>query len=109
MSVVDVRCELDMQTAPALTHLLVQEITADCRGLIVDLGGCEFLGSSGLAALLDGKRRAESTSTTMVLAGMNRIAIRALQATGLESMFQTYSTTDDAVSALSGSTSSHDR
>jgi hypothetical protein len=32
---------------------------------------------------------------------MNRIATRALQATGLESMFRTYPSAEEAVSALS--------
>jgi anti-anti-sigma factor len=102
ISVVEVRCELDMQTAPALAHLLVQELSAGCRALVVDLRGCEFLGSSGLAALVEGKHRADSRSTSMVLAATNRSAVRALQVTGLESMFETYPSTDDAVSALNG-------
>jgi anti-sigma B factor antagonist len=98
---IEVRCELDMLTGPSLTQLLLQELGDECRGLIVDMSGCEFLGSSGLAALLEGKQQADSTSIPIVLAGMNRIATRALQATGLESMFRTYPSAEEAVSALS--------
>lgn len=50
LSVIEVRCELDVLTAPSLTRLLLQELEDGCRGLIVDLSGCEFLGSSGLSA-----------------------------------------------------------
>jgi len=102
LCVIAVQCELDILTGPSLTQLLLQELDGDCRGLIVDMSGCEFLGSSGLAALLEGKQRAEDTSTPMVLAGMNRIASRALQATGLETMFPTYPSAQDAIAALSG-------
>jgi anti-sigma B factor antagonist len=101
LCVIEVRCELDMSTGPSLTQLLLQELGAECRGLIVDLSGCEFLGSSGLAALLEGKQQADSTSIPIVLAGMNRIATRALQATGLGSLFPTYPSTRDAAAALS--------
>jgi anti-anti-sigma factor len=62
LCVIEVRCELDMLTGPSLTQLLLQELGGECRGLIVDMSGCEFLGSSGLAALLEGKQQADSTS-----------------------------------------------
>jgi anti-sigma B factor antagonist len=101
LCVIEVRCELDMLTGPSLAQLLLQELGGECRGLIVDMGGCEFLGSSGLAALLEGKQQADSTAIPIVLAGMNRIATRALQATGLESVFRTYPSAEEAVSALS--------
>jgi anti-sigma B factor antagonist len=102
LCLIEVRCELDMQTGPSLTQLLVQELSGGCQGLIVDMSGCEFLGSSGLAALVEGKQQADSTSIPIVLAGLNRIAARALAATGLESMFQTYPSAEVAVLTLSG-------
>jgi anti-sigma B factor antagonist len=102
LCVIEVRCELDILTRSSFTQLLVQELGDECRGLIVDMAGCDFLGSSGLSALLEGKQQADSTSVPIVLAGMNRIASRALQVTGLEPMFPTYPTAAAAVSALSG-------
>jgi hypothetical protein len=38
------------------------------------MNGCEFLGSSGILALLEGKYQADNTSIPFVLAGTNRIA-----------------------------------
>lgn len=102
LCVIEVRCELDILAGPSLTRLLLQQLRGECRGLIVDLSGCEFLGSSGLSALLEGKQQADRTSIPIVLAGMKRIAARALQVTGLESMFPTYPSAAAAVTALSG-------
>jgi anti-sigma B factor antagonist len=102
LSVIEVRCELDALTAPSLRQLLGHELDSDCRALIVDMSGCEFLGSSGLAALVEGKQRADSASVSIVLAGPTRIASRALKATGLEPMFQIYPSTADAAAALVG-------
>ena len=102
LCVIEVRCELDILTGPSLTQLLIQELSGECRGLIVDMSGCNFLGSSGISALLESKQQADTTSVPFVLAGMNRIASRALQVTGLESMFLIYPSAAAAVSALSG-------
>jgi len=102
LCVVEVRCELDILAGPSLTQLLLQELSGECRGLIVDMSGCEFLGSSGMSALLEGKQRADSMAIPIVLASMKRIAARALQVTGLEPMFPTYPSAAAAVSALSG-------
>jgi len=102
LCVIEVRCELDILTGPSLTQLLIQELSGECRGLIVDMSGCNFLGSSGISALLESKQQADTTSVPFVLAGMNRIASRALQVTGLESMFPIHPSAAAAVSALSG-------
>jgi anti-sigma B factor antagonist len=102
LCVIEVRCELDILTGPSLTQLLIQELSGECRGLIVDMSGCNFLGSSGISALLESKQQADTTSVPIVLAGMNRIASRALQVTGLESMFPIYPSAAAAASALSG-------
>jgi anti-anti-sigma factor len=100
ISVLVVRCELDMQTAPSFKQLLVQELSGGCRALIVDLSECEFLGSSGLTALVEARDRADSTSTRVALAGMSRITSRALEATGLDSLFAIHPSVAGAVSTL---------
>jgi anti-anti-sigma factor len=99
--VLAVLCDLDMQTAPTFAQLLTQELDNGCRALIVDLSGCEFLGSSGLSALVTGKDRADSSATSLVLSGLSRVAARAIEATGLDSVFTTYASTDIAISTLS--------
>lgn len=102
LCVIEVRCELDILAGPSLTQLLLQELSGECRGLIVDMSGCEFLGSSGMSALLEAKQQADSMGIPVVLVGMKRIAARALQVTGLQSMFPTYPSAEEAVSALRG-------
>jgi anti-sigma B factor antagonist len=91
-----------MLTAPSLTESLAQQFTRGCQILVVDLSGCDFLGSSGLAVLVEARERAIETSTSFALAGLNRIASRALQATGIEGLFDIYPNAGDAVAALGG-------
>lgn len=100
--VLEVRCELDMLTAPPLKQLLLDELSTGCRALVIDLTECEFIGSSGLAALGEGRERANSTSTRVVLAGVRHIASRVLQLTGMAPLFDIYATASDALSAVGG-------
>jgi anti-sigma B factor antagonist len=100
MCVIRVNCELDMVTAPSLTQLLTQEVAAGHRAVVVDLAGCGFLGSSGLAALVAARDQAIRARTTLALAGLTAISARALEATALTPLFDTFPTVDDAVTAI---------
>jgi anti-sigma B factor antagonist len=68
--------------------------------LVVDFSGCGFLGSSGLAALVEARERSQATGVTLVLTGLNRVLTRALDATGLSGMFTVTPTLDDALTKL---------
>ena len=91
-----------MLTGPSLTGLFDRELHGGCRGVVVDLGGCSFLGSVGLAALVAGLQRADELGVPLVLAAVPRIAARALEVTGLASMFTSYPSGNDAAVALEG-------
>lgn len=72
--VITVACEVDMVTTPAFGQLLSQELAAGHPVLLVDLGGCEFMGSSGLAALMAARDQASQTGTQLALTGLTRNA-----------------------------------
>ena len=54
--VVAVRGELDIATSPGVRELLSDAATDQARPLVIDLGECEFIDSTGLAALLHGAK-----------------------------------------------------
>lgn len=98
--VIRVSGEVDMLTAPELAKLLRSQIEAGCRAVVVDLSRTQFLGSSGLAALLEAEQLA-GAKTRLVLAGpVNHIVARALELTGLDGRFSRYAGVDEAVMAL---------
>ena len=57
-SVVSVRGELDISSAPAFKQALDGARASDACTLVVDLAGLEFIDSTGLRVLLAGKQRA---------------------------------------------------
>ena len=93
--------DLDMLSAPGLQHALSQEVAARHQVLLMDLSDCEFMGSAGLAVLVQANELAKPAGTHVALGGVNSIVDRALQITGLRTLFDVYSTLEAAVSALS--------
>jgi anti-anti-sigma factor len=104
ISVITVACELDMVTTPAFGHLLTQELDNADAAVLVDLSGCDFMGSSGLAALIAAREHADRTFTRLVLAGLNRTVKRSFAATNLDPLFTIYPTTGDALADLTSDT-----
>jgi anti-sigma B factor antagonist len=98
--VLAVHCEVDMSSTPELARLLIQELSAEPSVLAVDFSGCGFMSSSGLAALVEARERADDTDTTLLLVGLNRILTRALQATGLIPLFRIHPSLDEALTQL---------
>jgi anti-sigma B factor antagonist len=97
---VSIGCELDMLTTPSLGQLLTQELTAGARVLLLDFAGCDFIGSAGLATLVAARDQASADGARVALTAMPHVVLRALEATGLLAMFDSYPTSEEAVAAL---------
>lgn len=87
-TVVHVVGEVDTLTAPLLRAQLDEQI-ATVPLLVLDLTDVTFLGSAGLAVLVAGKDDADRRGHRLRLVCGSRIVTRALQATGLLTLFDT--------------------
>lgn len=83
--VVRVRGEVDTLTAPLLRDQL--DAQAASALLVLDLSAVSFLGSAGLAALVAAKDTAGRRGHRLRLVCGSRTVTRALQATGLLTLF----------------------
>lgn len=88
--------ELDTLTSPLLASELAAQHAA-ATALVVDLSDVTFLGSAGLAALVEAKDAGEKSGRRLLLVPGSRIAKRALEATGLLRLF---TVADDVPEAL---------
>ena len=88
--------ELDTLTSPLLQARVAEQL-AEARSLVIDLSEITFLGSAGLAVLVGAKDDADARSVRLWLVPGSRIAKRALEATGLLTLFQV---ADDVTEAL---------
>lgn len=96
--VVHVVGEIDTLTAPVLRAQLDDQIAA-VRLLVLDLTDVTFLGSAGLAVLVAAKDDADRREHRLRLVCGSRIVTRALQATGLLTLFDTADGVPEALGA----------
>ena len=85
-TVVHVVGEIDTLTAPVLRAQLDEHLPT-VPLLVLDLSDVTFLGSAGLAVLVAAKDAADARGNTLRLVCGSRIVTRALEATGLLTLF----------------------
>jgi anti-sigma B factor antagonist len=96
--VVEVSGEVDMLTAPVLASSLHQHVNDD-RVFVVDLTKVTFLGSAGLAVLVEALHESRRAHVLLRLVVASRTVRRALTVTGLSEVFDIYSTVAEAIAA----------
>jgi anti-sigma B factor antagonist len=96
--VVALRGDLDV-TAAASAGSGLAAVTDRGRVIIVDLGGLEFIDSSGLAALVLARQHQRHTGGDLLLAGPQRRVLRILTVTRLIDAFSVHVCVADAVAS----------
>lgn len=101
--VVQVSGEIDLSTRGEFEQHLDQAVRSvpPSSALIVDLRGVEFLGSSGLAALLVTHNAAEERGVALRLVGTQRAVRRPVEVAGLSQALGLYDTVESALEASS--------
>lgn len=96
---VTVAGEIDMVTTPNLRSFLQQQLEQVGSLLVIDLREVKFLGSSGLAVLVEIRGSARERQLGLRLVCDSREVTRPLQATGLTELFEIHSDPDTALKA----------
>ena len=100
-TVVTATGEVDMLTTPRLRAMLRQQLDRERSLLLADLRGLEFLGSSGLAVLVETLDAARERGVDLASVCDSREVLRPLEATGLTELFEIHSDVDSALAARS--------
>lgn len=90
--------ELDTLTSPLLQARIGEQL-AETRTLVLDLSDVTFLGSAGLAVLVGAKDDADARGVRLWIVPGSRIVKRALEATGLLSLFSVAEDVSQALAA----------
>lgn len=88
-SVVTVSGEVDLATAPELDRMLAQAISSECKEVLVDMAGVEFIDAAGIASLVTGARHAAGAGTHLRLLAPSPAAERVLRLVGLDGALET--------------------
>jgi anti-sigma B factor antagonist len=79
--------DVDLSTAPLLRSRAMKQLAQNPQRLILDLRKVDFLGSSGLAALIEIRNEALRRTIGLQLVTASRAVLRPLIATGLIKLF----------------------
>ncbi len=90
MRVISVLGDVDLATAPKLEEQLLDATQDETGGVIVDLTGCSFLDTSGLAALLATRDRLEGSNRSLGLVLSNPSVMRIFEMTQCHELFEIY-------------------
>lgn len=98
VTVVAVSGEIDMLTAPQLRADVLQQLDAGST-LVLDMSGVSFLGSAGLAVLVEASQHAKRRGSAFRVVAVERAVTRPLAATGLGDVFSVFESVERAVAA----------
>lgn len=96
---VTVAGEIDMMTTPSLRAFLQQQLEQPASLLVIDLTGVRFLGSGGLAVLVETQGAARERQIGLRLVCNSREVTRPLEATGLTELFEIHPDPDSALAS----------
>ncbi|WP_219412646.1 STAS domain-containing protein [Pseudonocardia nigra] len=97
--VIEVAGEVDMLTSPQLRGAVLEQFEAGAGLVVLGLDGVTFLGTSGLAVLIEVREAAQNTGVTLRLACTARRVLRPLTIAGLIPLFDIHDTVDQALTA----------
>jgi anti-sigma B factor antagonist len=95
--VVEVGGEVDMLTSPQLRTAVLAALADGPRAVVLALDSVTFLGTSGLAVLIEVREAAQQAGVDLRLACTGRRVLRPLSIAGLVPMFDVRDTVDDAL------------
>ena len=96
-TVLSVRGEVDVYTAPRLREKLVELVSEGRYNLVVDLEAVDFLDSTGLGVLVGGLKRLRSHDGDLSLVCTQSRILKVFEITGLTKVFSIHDSVDAAV------------
>ena len=98
-TVLTVRGEVDVYTAPKLREKLVELVAKGRYHIVVDLEAVDFLDSTGLGVLVGGLKRVRSHGGDLVLVCTHQRIIKVFEITGLTKVFKIHDSLEAAAGA----------
>ena len=88
--------EIDFATGPQLKEAITRTLVAGEVNLVIDLLAVDFIESTGLGALIGGRRRAHALKGSLRLVCTEDQLLRIFRITGLDKVFAIYKTVEEA-------------
>lgn len=98
-SVVTLRGEIDVYTAPRLREAITELVDDDATNIVLDMQQVDFLDSTGLGVLVGGLKRAKTKDGTLAIVATQQKILKIFDITGLNKVFPMYGSVEEALAA----------
>src|SRR6476660_4631105 len=98
--VISLTGEVDLCTAPEFKQQLLEVIGQGGKEVVVDFSGTTFIDSTTLGVLVGGVKRLRTNDGPLSLICNDRNITKIFEITGLDKVFTSYPTREEAVSAI---------
>ena len=95
-SVIGVRGEIDLHTAPKIQYAIERAALTD-GAVVVDMSGVAFMDSSALSALVRSKDSLQKQGTSLRLAAPSKAVERIFSVTGFQDYFDVFPSREAAI------------
>jgi anti-sigma B factor antagonist len=95
-TVVSPQGEIDFATGPQLKDAITELLVTGDVHLVIDLLAVDFIESTGLGALIGGRRRAHALKGSLVLVCTEQQMLKIFRITGLDKVFTIHDTVEAA-------------
>src|SRR5436309_9516936 len=96
-TVLTVRGEIDVYTAPRLRQAIVDLVDSGSVDLVVDMERVDFLDSTGLGVLVEGLKRVRTRGGDLSIVVNQDKILKIFEITGLNKAFSLHGSVDDAL------------
>jgi len=102
-SIIDLEGEVDVYTAPQLKQQIINLLDGGVKHVVVNLEAVDYLDSTALGVLIGGLKRLRERDGGLDLICPNPRIRRIFEITGLDKIFDIYSTEDEVKAKLASS------
>jgi anti-sigma B factor antagonist len=95
-TVLSPRGEIDFATGPQLKQAIIEALVAGDVDLVVNLQDVDFIESTGLGALISGRRRAHALKGSLRLVCSEDQLLKIFRITGLDKVFAIFGSVEEA-------------
>ncbi|WP_273844133.1 STAS domain-containing protein [Rubrobacter calidifluminis] len=97
-SVIAVRGEVDLHTAPKLKYAIERGANGGVRAIVLDISGVEFMDSTALSTFMRVHDSLKEKGVALRLASPSRAVERIFEVTGFGDYFEVYPSREEAIS-----------
>ena len=98
--VISLSGEVDLYTSPEFKQQLLDVIGKGAKEVVVDFSNTTFIDSTTLGVLVGGVKRLRTNDGQLSLVCSDRNITKIFEITGLDKVFEIYTTRDEAISAM---------